>query len=434
VTTFRFGSATDVGLVRRSNQDNLLAVGTLFAVADGMGGHVGGEVASQVAIDALRDSFGDGSEPRSARDLVLAVQEANRAVFERAGADANLHGMGTTIAAAALVVEDDEQRIAVANVGDSRTYVFTTGELTQLSEDHSVAEELVRQGQLDPAEVNTHPQRHMLTRALGITPEVEVDLWEVLPYAGDRLLLCSDGLVREVTDDQISSVLRRLADPTQAAQELVSRARAAGGSDNISVVIIDVVDDDDQALEASRALGQRAVSSTASKPNASNVAGDAPDTFSAPAAVSTPHQLTPRPRRFTLRVALFGILLIVVAAGACGAIGLYARGSYFVTLGAAGSGPPGLLETPGAQPLIIDKGRPGGLLWFEPTLASTTQVLSTQVLPSRLADLRAGHIEPSLNDARSYIAKLLAEAVTAGTPAAIPATPSASPSTSTTVP
>jgi len=135
---------------------------------------------------------------------------------------------------AAVVVTDGEERIAVANVGDSRAYVFAHGDLTQLTEDHSVAEELVRQGQISPDEVDTHPQRHILTRALGIFPEVEVDVWEVLPYVGDRLLLCSDGLVREIADDQIASVLRRLSDPSQAAQDLVARARAAGGSDNIT--------------------------------------------------------------------------------------------------------------------------------------------------------------------------------------------------------
>ena len=409
MTVLRWGSATDTGLVRRNNQDNLLVTDSLFAVADGMGGHVGGEVASKIAVDALGGAF-DASGPRVGEDLAAAVRAANHAVFERAQAEPDLRGMGTTMTAAALVTVDGEERLAIANVGDSRAYVFAHGDLTQLTEDHSVAEELVRQGQLDPAEVDTHPQRHILTRAMGIQPEVEVDLWEVLPFAGDRVLLCSDGLVREVTDDQIASVLRRLGDPTEAAQELVAKARAGGGSDNITVVIVDVVDDDDRALKASAAVGADpglAATSVQADPEFEAPGDGAHGTFPVVADV-------PRRRRVTLRVVLFILLLGALLGGAAVAVVTYARASYYVGLGPAASAPPSPLNSGSAQPLEIFQGRPGGVLFFKPSLAERTQVLSNQVLPVHLPDLQRGKVEPSLGAARQYVQNLFDEAARAG--------------------
>ncbi|GAC1353618.1 MAG: protein phosphatase 2C domain-containing protein [Acidimicrobiales bacterium] len=414
MTALRWGSATDTGLVRRNNQDSFFAIANLFAVADGMGGHVAGEVASKTAVEALAETFGGcpAGQLRSGEDLAEAVRAANRAVFAQAQADTDLRGMGTTMTAAALVVTDGEERLAVANVGDSRAYVFTHGELEQLTEDHSVPEELVRQGQLDPGDVDTHPQRHILTRAMGIQPEVEVDLWEILPYAGDRVLLCSDGLVREVTDDQISSVLRRLADPHEVAQELVAKARAGGGSDNITVVVIDVVDDGGQALSASGSIAasvpRDARTSTTAAGNTTTGLGDSSAAFSAGPTVAPPPldalPLADRPvarrRRITLRVVVFVILLGLVLGGAAVAVISYARSSYYVTV-APGSTP---------QPLEIYQGRPGGTLWFKPSLAERSAVTSAQVLAVHLPDLQKGRLEPSLSAARQYVKSLLEEA------------------------
>ncbi len=404
MTGLRCGFATDTGLVRHNNQDHLLVADHLFAVADGMGGHVGGEVASHVAIEALEQAFGNDGE-RSSDDLLTAVHRANEAVYERSVEDASLRGMGTTMTAAALVVAEGEERIAVANVGDSRAYVFSQGDLTQLTEDHSVAEELVRQGQLEPEEADTHPQRHILTRAMGILPDVEVDLWEILPYTGDRLLLCSDGLVREVTDDQIASVLRRLANPTEAAQELVARARAAGGSDNITVVVVDVVDDDDRARTASEALADEPVEHE-SEPvpaptgEAEEEGGGGTATFSAP-----------KRRRLTFRVVLFVVLLLAVIGAGAFAIVSYARDSYFVTLG-----PPASASDATSRPLVIYQGRPGGLLWFDPTLVSTTRVVESEVLPVHWADLRKGVVFGSKAGAEGYVTNLVKEAAAAAPP------------------
>ena len=240
MTRLRSGSATDVGRVRSSNQDVLLEDPDLFAVADGMGGHVGGEVAAHVAVDALRSSF---RRQRTVEGLRRAVAEANRAVWHQGQTDTGLRGMGTTLTATALV--DDEsgrEVIALANVGDSRAYVYSNGEVIQVTADHSLAEERVRQGDMTEAEAAVHPHRHILTRALGVSSDVDVDLWELQLSTGDRILWCSDGLTNEVDDERICHLLETIPDPGAAARALVKAAVDHGGSDNVTVVVVDVVE------------------------------------------------------------------------------------------------------------------------------------------------------------------------------------------------
>jgi len=238
VTVVRSGSASDVGRVRSLNEDRFLESVALFAVADGMGGHAGGEVASDLAIAALQRAF--AVEP-SRRGLVEAVRQANKVVWERSLRDPDVRGMGTTLTAAALVPTQAGDRLVVVNVGDSRAYRFFGGALSQMTTDHSVAEELVARGELSEAEAAVHPQRHILTRALGIGPEVDVDAWELLPSLGERFLLCSDGLTNEVSDVRIAEVLRTVAEPRQVADTLVRLANEHGGNDNVTVVVVDVV-------------------------------------------------------------------------------------------------------------------------------------------------------------------------------------------------
>lgn len=245
MTVLRSGSATDVGKVRSVNQDLVLESPTLFAVADGMGGHVGGEVASKVALDALGASF---SHQPSITGLEQAVRDANSVVWGQGQANSELHGMGTTMTAAALVTgSDGRDVIALANVGDSRAYVFSNSTLTQVTVDHSLAEEKVRLGELSEAEAAVHPHRHILTRALGVASEVDVDLWQLHLHSGDRLLMCSDGLTNEVDATRIAEVLAATSDPTEAAGELVAAANENGGNDNITVLIVDILVGDDEA-------------------------------------------------------------------------------------------------------------------------------------------------------------------------------------------
>jgi PPM family protein phosphatase len=238
VTAVRSGSATDVGRVRNKNEDLALENSSLFAVADGMGGHAGGEVAARVAVDTLQRTF--EREP-TAHGLLDAVVAANAAVWRASQGSRDLRGMGTTLTVAALVQNEDGQDVVVlANVGDSRAYVAADGQLVRVTADHSLAEERVRQGVMTEAEAAVHPHRHILTRALGIGPGVDVDLWELRLQEGDRLLLCSDGLTNEVDDDRLTELLAAHGDPSEAATALVAEANRRGGNDNITVVIVDV--------------------------------------------------------------------------------------------------------------------------------------------------------------------------------------------------
>jgi protein phosphatase len=403
MTALRAGSMTDVGRIRTNNEDELLVAEPLFAVADGMGGHAAGEVASQVAIEALRAAW---QRDHSADGLAEAVRTANRAVWDRAQEKAEYRGMGTTMTAVALVGEGDDETMAVVNVGDSRTYLLRDGELDQLTDDHGLVAELVRSGQLSAEEAEVHPQKNVLTRVLGLDPDVEVDCFQVVPFRGDRLLLASDGLTNEVTDAQMASVLRRLADPQEAAAELVRMAKDNGGSDNITVVVVDVVDDDDRSESASAALA-------GDRQQATQTAHREPPVRDEPPAAAPPRNdaLPPPdsgPRRFTIRVAVFVLVLVLLVAGALATVGWYARGSYYVGLA-------------GTQ-VTIYRGRPGGVLWFKATVAESTGITKDHVLASRLDDLQAGKPEPSLAAARKYVKNLQDEAASASpAPGAQPA-------------
>ncbi|MGH2675093.1 MAG: Stp1/IreP family PP2C-type Ser/Thr phosphatase [Actinomycetota bacterium] len=231
---FVVGARTDVGRVREGNEDSYMVHEPLFAVADGMGGHQGGEVASKLALDTLK-KVTDGEVA-----LVQAVQDANRAVFEKAAGDPGLAGMGTTLTA--FVAEADGLRLA--HVGDSRAYLLRDGDLQRITKDHTVVEGLVDQGKLTAHEATIHPQRSILTRAIGVEGDVQVDQGSIEVRADDRLLLCSDGLTGMVDEDHIQRILEEQRDPQATAEALVEAANEAGGQDNITAVVIDVVDGD----------------------------------------------------------------------------------------------------------------------------------------------------------------------------------------------
>lgn len=235
----RTGAKTDVGLLRQRNEDSFVAEYPLFAVADGLGGHVGGEVASRVALERLAQATTtDGPEDTISERLREAIHEANRAVGERASNEPRLTGMGTTLTA--VVVGRD--RLHLGHVGDSRAYLLRDGDLRALTEDHTLVQRMVREGRLTPEQAGVHPQRSVLTRALGIEDDLEVDQTTVEVTAGDRLLLCSDGLTAMVDDEDIQKILVGEEDPQAASNALVEAANAAGGQDNITTIVLDVVD------------------------------------------------------------------------------------------------------------------------------------------------------------------------------------------------
>lgn len=239
MTAFGYGAAGATGPVRDINQDRWLADGSLFAVADGLGGHQGGEVAAGIAVDELarREVLTDLDQ------LVDLVRAAHTAIRAEARADRALAGMCTTLCALAdLAADGGEPRLSAVNVGDSRLYTLTGDELEQISDDHNLVGEMIRAGRLDRAAAAVHPDRNRLTRVLGFEPEVLVDAWELRAVRGTRFLLCTDGLFSEITDAAIAGVLRERDDPADAAQTLVDEAIQAGGHDNVTAVVVDVLD------------------------------------------------------------------------------------------------------------------------------------------------------------------------------------------------
>lgn len=245
---------SDPGRRRRRNEDAYVISPPLFAVADGMGGAQAGELASRIAVEAIGEQAGVRGEER----VTTLIREANRRIFARSSEDAAASGMGTTMTAALV---GDDGRVTIGHVGDSRAYLLRAGRLDQLTEDHSLVAELVRTGRLSPDEAERHPQRSVITRALGTDPEVDVDIFTVEAEAGDLFLLCSDGLTSMVGDDEILTTLEEARDDLeQAALGLVRKANRGGGEDNITVVFFelaedgaeDAVDDADTLTEADR--------------------------------------------------------------------------------------------------------------------------------------------------------------------------------------
>jgi PPM family protein phosphatase len=476
----RVGAATDQGRVRSNNQDSfrLAPDADLFIVADGMGGHQGGEVASQMAVDTIAGAY---DEP-SVAALVSAVLSANEIIYDRSVDDPSLRGMGTTVVVAALVhpeaepgvldataddegasnstdddtgetylgpdagaatvaeppVEDADDRgpdiapdgdgpgsddadpdatqLVIANVGDSRAYLYRDGDLIQLTEDHSMVADLVREGRISPEEAESHPQRNILTRVLGVYREIEVDLWPVDPVTGDRYLLCSDGLFNEVGEDTIGGVLRRLDDPTEVATELVRLANEGGGRDNITVVVLDVVDDGGVARSASAALGATGHRSepdlagfTSTVPAAAPGAGDddeAADTgarqqrrrFRRAGRRTTDRSGEPRSRtRVTWRLVLFVVVLAAVLGGAYATVVWYGTSTYYV----------GFDDD---DDVAIFRGRPGGLLWIDPELVEGTE-LSREDVPARWrSSIESGREFGSRSDASRFVANVARDA------------------------
>jgi protein phosphatase len=222
---------TDVGRQRSANEDSLVVRPPLFAVADGMGGAKAGEVASAVAVEAV-EAAQESGEPAEAQ-LASIVRNANRRIYDLAVADESRRGMGTTLTLAKL--HGDE--VSLAHVGDSRAYRLRAGELEQLTRDHSLVAELERSGQITPEAAEHHPQRSIITRALGPEPDVEVDTYTLTGREGDLFLICSDGLTSMISDDEVRSILRSAGSLDAAADELVKAANQSGGKDNITVIL-----------------------------------------------------------------------------------------------------------------------------------------------------------------------------------------------------
>ena len=315
------GVATDTGNVRPQNEDAYVASDHLFAVADGMGGHNAGEVASALATTLLLErAVGQTLTPEW---FVNAITAINRTIHESAAESTERRGMGTTICALALVNPQGEtsepQQVALANVGDSRIYLWRAGTFRQLSVDHSYVQELVTEGLITEEEARVHPRRNIVTRALGIDDRVAVDSWLIPLFAGDRFILCSDGLVDEVPTADIAALAAQQREPQMIADALVALAKRNGGRDNITVVVVDAV-------------------------------GDLTQPFVGEPIVETP---VTQPRKkwvFAVGVALVLLVSLVVTAR-------NARSGYFLTFE----------NSLQSSSVCIDHGASSRVLWFSPT-------------------------------------------------------------------
>ncbi len=362
MTELKSAMATDAGRVRTVNEDRAIVADDFVAVADGMGGHVGGEVAAELAVESVEHAFGSD---RSAEGLIHAAKRANTDVYRRGVKVRALRGMGTTLTAAALIDASAVPKVALINVGDSRAYLYSGERLSRLTEDHSLVEEMVRRGELSEDDAATHPHRHILTRVIGVEPDVDVDAWTIEVRDGDRLLLCSDGLTNECKDPEIAQLLRDHADPEHAVHALVDRALRNGGSDNVTVVVSNVIVTNGAAGSATTAA--RAAAAPPATPLT---------------RIRREHLVTPFSVLFVM--AFFATLVVAV-----GFIDWYAKATYYVGFN-NGS-------------VAIFEGRPGGFLWFKPTVKQKTSFPEGSVYPPDRPVLREGLLEPSYKAAQKAV-------------------------------
>jgi PPM family protein phosphatase len=297
VSLGRTAALSHAGRKRRQNEDAYVLEPPLFAVADGMGGARAGEIASSLAAAALQESDGNGASGEAR--VAALIEEANRRVFRRATEDREASGMGTTMTVA--LVEED--RVAIGHVGDSRAYLIREGRLEQLTDDHSLVAELVRSGKLTPEEAEIHPQRAVITRAVGTEPDVDVDTFSVQGEPGDLFLICSDGLTDMVDEATIlDAVEQNRGDLKAAAKELVNAANRVGGEDNITVVFFELT-----AVEPAELTEDTVIASEGAADHADTL--DESDGYPVVAAEE------PKRRSRALPIlAVFGVLLIVAAA------------------------------------------------------------------------------------------------------------------------
>ncbi len=445
----RWGAATDAGQLRSQNEDNQFAGPGLFVVADGMGGHLAGEVASEMAVNQLSERLRDENE-HTLDDLVQAIDDANTDIYDGSVTNPDQAGMGTTVTAIAVVADPhDGEAFGVANVGDSRGYVMRHGRLRQITIDHSFVQELVAEGAITRDEARVHPRRNIVTRALGIEPLVRVDSWTMPIIRGDRFVLCSDGLVDEITDQHITEILAaHQFDPDEAAQALVDAANEAGGRDNVTVIVIDVlegddppdpteefdviplwIDDDDEDTGEVQIIadpsdpaeadvgGTTVMPAVASRTDATPTGSPTLPDGAEPAgdgavAVATPPETAPRDRPVRRRIARVARFLLVLGVAAVIVLGFailaaWARQGYFVAFDDDGQ-------------VGIYQGR--SVLWFEPTLEATGP-FDREALDEESIDLVYG--EPnfeSQGSAERYVAERLSPTTTSTTTTTVPST------------
>jgi len=468
----KWGAGTHPGQIRPDNEDHLHASQGVYVVADGMGGHEAGEVASELAVQRIRETLADEEAAPTAERVVEAISSANGDIFRAAIANPGQAGMGTTVTVIAviedpmagrgepnidandpidpdrvtpIVPKEQPEALVLANVGDSRTYLLRHGRLRRVTIDHSYVQELVSTGHITDDEARTHPRRNIITRALGIEPDVKVDWWTLPLVEGDRFLLCSDGLVDEVADSDIVATLLEHDDPQDAADSLIAQANEAGGRDNITVIVLDVLDGDeppdptqeidltptwaddadvslddiarleggsehaDPAAEVAATTGRRkrrrdrreaketaklaaaaaattVVASSDRTPTAAGSDDDSGDDSGDDAdAADAPRK---KKRRLTRAIAIFVLLALLVTAFVSTAA--WARRGFFV-------------EFNDSDQVVLYQGRPGGFLWIDPTVEATGAATRDELTDASVALVEAQPTFSSLSDATLFI-------------------------------
>jgi serine/threonine protein phosphatase PrpC len=395
---------TDTGRQRRDNEDSAFARAPLFVVADGMGGAQAGEVASRIAIEAFER---DLPEAMSAEEgLAQRVREANRRIYDCSREERERAGMGTTLTAAYL----EDQHLAIAHVGDSRAYLLRDGTLQRLTRDHSLVDELVRRGKLTEEQAAEHPQRSIITRALGPEPDVEVDTWTYPVRSGDVLLLCSDGLTSMVSEDQVGTILAGAPTLAQAGDELIAAANAAGGRDNITVVLFAIEDAGGPEVSAEETMAGVPAPSTPSVEQ--DTLTGAPAVTASPVATAPPPAVPKRPipaaqmsaaseprrrtgRRSRWAKPVAALVAIVVVLGLVGAGGyLASRQLYFI-----GTNPQGVVTIYRGLPYDL----PTGIHLYETYYVSG--VPASLIPPSRRSSLLGNQLR-SQSDATNLVRAL----------------------------
>jgi len=317
---------SDPGRVRRRNEDAYVCEPPLFAVADGMGGAQAGELASRLAAAALREQRDDATaDPET--HLRSSIQEANRRIFARAATDPQVSGMGTTVTAAFVA----DGRVAVGHVGDSRAYRIRDGEVEQLTQDHSLVADLVRSGRLTPQEAEVHPQRSVITRALGTDAAVQVDSFSVDARPGDVFLLCSDGLTTMIDEAAVLKAVRKSSSLESAARALVQAANKSGGEDNVTVVLFSIADGDQEPLPAP------ARTSAAPDSTAPTIATPVTPNGGRPVAVPAPPASAGVRRERRVGRAVLVVVLVLVLFAALAGVALWGLSrAHFVGVGEGG--------------------------------------------------------------------------------------------------
>lgn len=367
MTRWRYAAATDIGLVRETNQDAVYVDDSLAIVADGMGGHAAGEVASAMAIDSVCEGF---LTDQSVEGLHHAIEAANHVVLGEASENPNRFGMGTTI----VVVGLTKDKLGVVSptmfhVGDSRIYQLRDGALRQLTEDHSVAEEWVRMGRLTPEEALNHPRRHQLTRGVGVEGSIDIDVMSITAQPGDRLLLCSDGLSNELSPEDIARLASSPTSLDAAVTGLIEAAKRTGGRDNISAILLEF-----DEVEVASKLIKRTLGMTP------------PPVAQGSRPIS--HRVNRKRTWLTWRLGVGSLFAVAIVVSFFAVLHWYAYSTYYLA--------------PDHGVIGVYQGQPSGMLWYKPILVTPTNYSYAQLRHADQISLNATISEPSLSVAWSY--------------------------------